>query len=224
MKPSARVRGLCGLALLVSVGVVGFLALRDRQTPSDSSDRSDQATHRTNLVLQAGSWHLPGQSNGFTGLLVDTYPDGVLKSRSAVSNGFLEGLSTGWHTNGQPQIEEHFRASLSEGLRVKWFPDGRKLSEANIVAGKLEGTFRRWHDNGQLAEQMEMKSGEPDGVAFAYYPSGFVKARTRVENGKVLDQKVWPDGEQREPLPAEAPDESSLPAGTPLAQQPKGGG
>ena len=221
MKPSARARGLCGLVLLVSVGVVGFLALRHHPTPSDPSD---QATHRTNLVLQAGGWHLPGESNGFTGLLVDTYADGALKSRSAVSNGLLEGLSTGCYTNGQPQIEEHFRANLSEGLRVKWFPDGRKLSEANIVAGKLEGTFRRWHDNGQLAEQMEMKTGEPDGVAFAYYPSGFVKARTRVENGKILDQKVWPDGDQREPPPAEASDESSLPAGAPLAQQPKGGG
>ena len=40
-----------------------------------------------------------------------------------------------------------------------------------------------------------MKNGQPDGVAVAYYPSGFVKARTKVENGKVIDRNTWVDGQ-----------------------------
>ena len=70
------------------VGAVLFIWNRHR-SPSNASDKSDASTHRTNLVLQAGKWFLPGTTNLFTGMLFDTYVDGVIKSRSAVSNGLF---------------------------------------------------------------------------------------------------------------------------------------
>lgn len=200
MNPPARARVLFGLVLLVSVGVVGFLVLRHRPNPSDRSDLpepSDQATHRTNLVLHAGAWHLPGAPAPFTGLLLDTYEDATRKSLSAISNGLLHGLSLGWHTNGQQQVEEHFVAGTSHGLRTKWHPNGQKLSEVNIVEGKLHGTFRRWDEQGALTEEIEMKDGQPDGVSRAYYASGSLKAEARLEQGRVITSQQWKDGEKK---------------------------
>ena len=156
---------------------------------------------RKDLTLRDGRFYQSGATNPFSGIVVELYQDGKTLARSSVSNGLLNGVSEGWHTNGQRQIIEHFKDGVSDGLRLKWFENGTNQSEAAIIQGKIEGTFRRWHENGQLAEQIEMKDGKPDGVALAYYPSGFLKARTRVEGGKTIDQKTWEDGQLKAPPP-----------------------
>jgi antitoxin component YwqK of YwqJK toxin-antitoxin module len=153
--------------------------------------------------MRAGAWFSPGETRGFTGFLLDTYDDGALKSRSAVSNGLLHGLSQGWHTNGQQQVEEHFVAGTSHGLRTKWHSNGQKLSAINIVNGNLQGTFRTWHENGERAEEVELKDGQPDGLSRSYFPSGFLKSQVTLQNGKVVEQRLWTEGEYRQPTPAE---------------------
>jgi antitoxin component YwqK of YwqJK toxin-antitoxin module len=152
---------------------------------------------RSSLVLLDGRLCLRGQTNPFTGIMVEAGESGVLLSRSAVSNGLLEGLCEGFHTNGQRQVAEYFRAGVSDGLRTKWHPNGRKLSQATIVGGKLHGTFRRWFEDGALAEEIEMNQGNPHGLSRSFYPSGFLKAEARMQAGKMLDQKFWKDGEYR---------------------------
>src|SRR5262245_24467715 len=97
-----------------------FLVTRPRQVPTAPLVE----VHRKNLDLRADGWFAPGERKGFTGFLLDTYEEGMLKSRSAVSNGLLHGLSRGWYTNGQQQVEEHFVAGISDGLRIKWHPNG----------------------------------------------------------------------------------------------------
>jgi antitoxin component YwqK of YwqJK toxin-antitoxin module len=123
---------------------------------------------RTNLTFQSGRWLQPPDTNGFTGWIVEYYPDGSPRSRAMVSNGLLHGVSEGYYPNGQVQIREHYQESVADGLRQKWYENGQKKAEAMIVAGKLEGTFRSWHENGQLAERIEMKNGNPDGQAWAF--------------------------------------------------------
>jgi antitoxin component YwqK of YwqJK toxin-antitoxin module len=152
---------------------------------------------RPELVLRAGRLYQAGQTEPFTGTMVESYSKGSLKSRSALSNGLLDGVSEGWHTNGQLAVREHFRMGVSHGLRTKWYVQSGKMSEAMIVQGKLHGTFRRWHENGALAEEVEMRNGNPDGSSQAFYASGFVKAQVRLQNGKVLEQQFWKDGEVR---------------------------
>lgn len=181
------------LGLVLAVSAVGslVLVLRDRPAPV----RPLPEVHRSSLIFRDGRWYAAGQGGAFTGLLLNTYGDGARRSRSAVSNGWLEGLSEGWYTNGLRQVAEHFRGGVSHGTRTKWYPDGRPLSEAVIVDGQIDGVFRRWHEDGALAEEIEMKQGKPDGVSRAYYPSGFLKAESRLRQGTVLEQKFWNDGE-----------------------------
>lgn len=151
---------------------------------------------RERLELRAGKLHVPGALAPFTGQMVERYPSGALKCRSAVSNGLLEGLSVGWHTNGQKQITEWFHTNVSHGARVKWHDNGQKLSEADIVAGKIDGIFRRWHANGTLAEEIPMKEGQPDGLARSFYPGGQPKAEVRLSQGKTVIQRQWPERDQ----------------------------
>src|SRR5262245_15560296 len=188
-------RIFCAIASVSVLGVILFLAIRHRPHLTPSLPE----VQRTKLEMRADGWHARGESRGFTGFLLDTYEDGALKSRSAVSNGLLHGLSQGWHTNGQQQVEEHFVAGTSHGLRTKWHPNGQKLSEVTIVSGKLQGTFRSWHENGVPAEEVELTDGQPDGLSRAYFPSGFLKSQVMLRNGKVVEQQFYKDGEYREP-------------------------
>src|SRR5262245_45827548 len=157
---SLKRRVLFAVMLVSVLGGVVFLATRHHS----ASTAPPAEVHRKDLELRAGRWYMAGQTNGFTGHLIEPYDNGAMKSRSAVSNGLLHGLSEGWHTNGQQQIVEHFVAGTSHGLRTKWYATGVKMSEVPIINGQLQGTFRRWHENGALAEQMEMRQGQAEGL------------------------------------------------------------
>lgn len=133
----------------------------------------------------------------FTGWMTEHYPEGAVRSRSQVVGGLLHGVSEGWRTNGQLQVREYFVAGVAEGPVTKWHPDGTRLSEGLARAGQLEGTFRRWHPNGLLAEEVTLRAGQPDGLSRAWFPSGHLKAEVELEQGRVVRQQFWPDGQPR---------------------------
>lgn len=182
------------LLLACAVSATFFFWPRAKQNPQHALEEATSAS----LVLREGRWYRPGGVEPFTGILCDYYANGVRKSRSAVTNGFLEGMSEGWHTNGQKQITETYRAGVSHGIRTKWYDTGTKLSEATIAQGKLEGTFHRYYEDGQLAESITLKDGLPDGPSRSYYPSGFLKAEAQLAAGKLIEQKFWNDGERKQ--------------------------
>ncbi len=182
-----------------TIGAVLFagmlcLFLLGRKPPTVTEVLSSELTRREGLLYQ-GDMKKP-----FTGVMLEKYAGGGLKSRSTVHDGFLDGLSEGRHTNGQVQVREFFKKGVSHGLREKWSENGVKLSAGPIVEGKHEGIFRRWHENGALAEEVTMRQGEPDGLSRSFYPSGFLKAQVTLKSGKVVEQKSWADGEVKESL------------------------
>ena len=187
--------------LVAAVFGAGMLWVRVARRAADPLTAAARETPLHDLVQHDGRWYPPGQTNPFTGLMVDRDPNGALLSRCQVSNGLLNGVSECWYTNGQIQAREYFKDGVSNGQRQKWHENGRLLSQAQIAQGKVTGTFRSWHDNGQLSEQIEMKLGKADGIAWAYYPSGFIKAETTVRDGQVLDRKSWNDGERAASAP-----------------------
>lgn len=178
------------LAGMVCVAAGAWLCLvrPGRSTPPEVA--------RSFLVLVDGRLRLKGQTNAFTGVMVERFGNGSCKSRSSVSNGLVHGLSEGWHPNGQRQVAEHFTNGVAHGLRTKWYEDGQLLSQTTIAGGKLNGVYRRWWPEGRLAEVLEMKDGEPDGLSRAFYPSGFLKAEARLRQGEIIESKFWPDGRQ----------------------------
>lgn len=171
-------------------------------TPDPSRRVAPATVSRTNLILVSGRLCLVGQEQErpFSGVMVEHAADGALRSRSAVENGLLHGLSQGWHTNGRLQVAEHFREGISHGVRTKWYANGLKLSEGEIVDGEFHGTFRRWSESGSLAKEIEFVRGRPHGTALAYFESGYVQTWARVEEGTVKERKSWNDREQKEIL------------------------
>jgi len=183
---------LIPLAPCLALGLVLLLGLRPIRIPAAALPE----LARTNLVRVEGHWCRIGQTNPFSGVMLEYYTNGVLQSRSVISNGLVNGLYEAWHTNGQLAVREYYRTNCSDGPRTKWYPDGKKLSESTIVLGKMQGTFRRWHENGKLAEDIPMRDGKIEGAGRSWYESGFLKTELTIHDGKVVGAKNWPDGQQ----------------------------
>ena len=188
-----RPRLLIGVAVLFAAALVTVLFLRPTKNAPHAEAPALELS-QTNLVFEGGRWRQPGSTNPFTGLMLEHYADGTLRSRSAVVNGLLNGLSEGFYTNTARQVAEYFKDSVSHGLRTKWYPDGARQSEAHIADGKLHGTFRKWHENGILSERAKFVGGQPEGVSLAYFPSGEKKARVVMRNGKPVEREFWKEG------------------------------
>jgi len=174
-------RATSALLLAACIGVW----LHFRPAPRPVAPTLPELT-RQELVLTNGLNFRRGDTNPFTGFLTEHYASGGLRSRSAISNGLLHGLSQGWRTNGQLQVEEHFATGVSHGLRTRWFADGTKESEATIERGVIVGMFRKWHTNGVLAQEIMMSNGVPHGLSRAFTPDGALRTEARLSNGVVV--------------------------------------
>jgi antitoxin component YwqK of YwqJK toxin-antitoxin module len=95
-------------------------------------------------------------------------------------------------------VREIFVQGKSEGIRTKWHENGKKASEVMISDGQPHGIYWQWNPSGALDQKLQLSNGVPHGVSRAYYPSGFIKAETTMVHGKMVEQKMWKDGERRE--------------------------
>lgn len=184
------------VALVVAVGAVALFKFFVPPGPVIAPNAGPVEVARTNLVLESGRLRFAGTTNVFAGHMFEHYASGAQRSRTAVTNGLLHGLSQGWFTNGQLQVEENFREGVSHGTRTKWYSSGVKESEAVIVNGVLQGTYSRWHENGAPSEQVEMVGGRPEGLSLAWFPSRCLRARVLTKDGKVVERTFWKDGEK----------------------------
>jgi antitoxin component YwqK of YwqJK toxin-antitoxin module len=141
---------------------------------------------RNQLVLQQGRLMKISQTNAFTGLMVEFYPDGTLQSRSAVSNGLLHGVSEGWHTNGVLAITEVFVSGTSHGTRTKWDAASNRIAETDIREGEIEGLHREWHTNGKPSLEVTMARGKAQGVARKWSLEGELAGQWVMSNGVVI--------------------------------------
>ena len=174
------------LAALGLVFVVAYLDSRRRVPTAQPVVEVD----RKELVLQGGHLVRNGESNAFTGLMVEFYPDGTLQSRSVVSNGVLHGLSEGWHTNGILAVQETFVLGRSEGVRTKWDSASNRIAESSIHDAKIHGFHREWHTNGQLALEAAMSEGLPHGRVQKWSPAGVLIGQWVLSNGIVLESRT----------------------------------
>ena len=172
-----------GILFLVLVSLV--VGLRRWQTPG-LVESGVETVGRDRLVLREGRWMKTDETNAFTGMMVEFYPDGTMQSRSAVSNGLLHGVSEGWWTNAVLAVRETFREGRSHGLRTKWDIEARRISETDIREGEIEGLHREWHTNGKPSMEVTMARGKAQGVARKWSLEGELAGQWVMSNGVVI--------------------------------------
>ena len=138
----------------------------------------------------------------FTGIRVETYPDGSSSAETGYVRGLREGASREFASGGALRARWNYREGKKDGLQLGWFIEGPKRFEQNYRNGILEGTVREWHVNGNLFSVQTYS----DGVETArklYYPtselySNYVKRDGRKYglNGGELCFETKKDGEK----------------------------
>ena len=175
-----RLRGLLVLGFLAGMILIFLLS------PSKRDSVPPEQVSRNQLVLQQGRLMKTSQTNAFTGLMVEFYPDGTLQSRSVVSNGLLHGVSEGWHTNGVLAVTEVFVDGKSHGTRIKWDTASNRIAETTISAGQIHGSHREWYTNGQPALEMSMVDGKAQGLARKWNLDASLAGQWVLSNGVVV--------------------------------------
>jgi antitoxin component YwqK of YwqJK toxin-antitoxin module len=109
----------------------------------------------------------------FTGIVIDTWPDGARKARFQVVDG------------------------KADGAWAEWYPDGAIRFYSEWRAGKGEGPFVYFHPNGEISERVTARADIWDGVAEGWHPDG-KKAFERVyqAGAAVSDRRFAASGEE----------------------------
>lgn len=194
-RPSGRAsfKRLLLFTALAALGASTLLFFKQKDSQGSAAANAKSSPHevlRSKLVLREGLY-FNGESNLFSGSVIERYETGILKSRSGVSNGLPHGVSEGWFTNGQLQITERYVAGIAQGERTKFYPNGRRLSRVAILDGQVHGIFQQWHSNGTLAVAANFDHGTPNGLSEAWFPDGSPKSRVMMDHGRIVEQKFW---------------------------------
>ena len=192
------------IVMLLLAGVGAFIRFQASRpsAPPPPLPEIDRAglTNRDNRLYRIESTNL------FTGIMTEHYSEGALKSRSEVRDGQLNGRSEGFFPNGLRQVEEFFKAGVSDGVRTRWETNGVRQSAGQIVDGQFHGEYRQWHTNGQIAKRIFFDQGKPHGVAKSWFPSGFLMSSVEMDHGETKTSESWKDGEKKDeeqPLPGD---------------------
>lgn len=118
----------------------------------------------------------------FTGVAVEYYPEGGLRSEVPIFEG------------------------RHHGIVREWYPDGQMESEDSYHRGGLSGTCKLWHRNGRLAQEgiyergicLERKQWDPQGYLVDEYrllpnPNDFnyVFLQAMRETDRRAEQEGW---------------------------------
>lgn len=200
---SSRQKRLAASGLILLVGLLVMAIMVSRRGRGDIEPTPMTERTRAQLELRDGLLHpRDSPSDLFTGLLVESYPDGRRKVEIEIAAGRPHGRSRGWFNSGQLEVEEFFVEGVSHGTRTRWHENGTRRSEANIVKGQLEGMFVEWHDNGVQSSRISLQNGKPDGKCWSWHPSGALKSIAWMQQGDLVKREFFPD--QSEPAPATA--------------------
>ncbi len=102
------------------------------------------------MVERDGVWYKPNSDSPFSGVLIDSYPNGQKKFEAKVYRGKQHGKQTHWFENGQVQEYSYFEEGNKNGKIDIWHENGQKAMEGEIKYGKITDDTKTWDFNGNV--------------------------------------------------------------------------
>lgn len=100
-----------------------------------------------------------------TGVVFDTYPDGVLSYEASFKNGFPHGCVREWYQNGQIKTEKMLSRGVAHGAMTFWYPNGAVHILSEYEFG-IETKYVEWAEDG--IERVNRTLGPESGVNYAF--------------------------------------------------------
>jgi antitoxin component YwqK of YwqJK toxin-antitoxin module len=91
----------------------------------------------------------------------------------------FNGKIEAFYKNGKPSYTSEFSNGYSEGPTVHYHSNGKKKDERIYHKDQLTGVYKAYYTNGKLKEESAFENGDMNGVTIEYYANGNKKS---VEN------------------------------------------
>ena len=111
------------------------------------------------MIPNNGVLYALGDTEPYTGPVIDYHPNGVKSYKVEVKKGVPQGTATEWYKNGQ------------------------KMTETTLENGQATGAIKGWYRSGKLEYEMPIKNGEIDGIGIEHYETGTKKKRDPLRKG-----------------------------------------
>ena len=95
----------------------------------------------------------------FTGIAVEKFRGGAIRSEVAYVDGMQTGFSRDWYPNGQLRSESEFHENSLHGNSRKWYENGALEEDSNHELG-IELRRSLWAEDGTLLEQRSLAESD----------------------------------------------------------------
>lgn len=108
----------------------------------------------------------------YTGIYVEEYPDGVMKTQISISKGKKNGLMKLFYPDGSINELRMYKNNLMHGTWVTFNDKGIKTAEANYALDKKNGKWYIWDETGILRYDMTYFEGNKAGTWLMWNEKG----------------------------------------------------
>ena len=134
-------------------------------------------------------WDRTGRA--YSGWFKGRYESGEVESLIQVKDGWVNGLKTTWHKNGQKLLEGTWKNDELDGPATGWHENGQKKYEITYKDDKEDGLWTQWYENGQKEWEGIYKDGKADGLYMRWYENGQKKQESTYKDGELISEKYW---------------------------------
>lgn len=126
-----------------------------------------------------------------TGLDIEYWDNGNIKSETTYKNANLEGIVKWYHENGNIQAEYNYENGKKEGISKKYYGNGNLEYEEHWKDDKLNGVVKSYYKNGQLEYEDNYKDDKLDGLSKTYYSNGNIQSESTYKDDKRNGVSKW---------------------------------
>lgn len=111
------------------------------------------------------------------------HENGTLKEVSQYKDNLLNGLSKGWHENGNPWFEYTLQMGKTEGKAITYFYNGLIRTEQQYKNDVKDGEEIEYTYQGILFAKANYREGKKQGLTTLYHPGGKVREQLNYTDG-----------------------------------------
>ena len=126
----------------------------------------------TQIFNDGGTLYALGETDPYTGPVIDFHPNGKKSYAYRVENGRPQGTVTEWYASGQKKTESTLKDGVLVGKMVGWHENGKKEYEMPLEDGEIHGTGNEYYGRGPIRSLTPYVKGKREGREVGYTEAG----------------------------------------------------
>lgn len=140
-----------------------------------------------------------GDTEPYTGPVIDYHPNGVKSYQYEVKKGVPQGPVTEWYQSRQKMTESTLKDGELVGVMTGWYPNGKKEYEMPLEEGEIHGAGTEYYESGQRKSQTPYVKGKREGREIGFDENGIKlwEADWKADRLEGAYVEFYPSGKRR---------------------------